>query len=1140
MPKVWATACLLGFICLITTTSYTRQTGRIQVEQARQWWVVLEGEDYVNYLVDDVIIQTDSGRIYCDSAVWRPGDNVRLIGQVILDNPDNRLTADSVFYNLITSEADAYGSNVEIWSYRDSLYAAGLHAYFDNRNDFFHMDDRPILYLNYPDSARMVEVIADRIEYDAPADRAEANGSVIITSQDMTSYSDCAIMNTADNSLDLFGNPRATRGNSEVTGEFIMVAFRDDLLDRIDVFDSAQGEFSEPIDSAETGFDRSVLKGDRITLDMRQGKLDNVLCYGQAYSWYYPSTRGSNEFHENSVSGDTIRFTVDGERLIKVDVIDGAIGTFVSGQLTGDDTLTPPVIDTVDYSSRFIRYNLVDSVISLREASHVESGSVALDAQEILFDTRRRVIEAFSADIDSIFADSTDTTVRPGSDSANLLPNAIPVILKDGNDELYGDYLEYSIDTEKGRIVQSKSDYEAGFYYGRKLFREQKHIFYIDGGRYTTCDEGEPHYHFHSSSMKLIEGEKLIAKPVVFYIGRLPIMVIPYYVFPLKKGRHSGFLPFSFGRFEKGDRYVRDVGYYWAASEYWDWQGSFDYHEENRDFTVNNRATFRKRYVLDGSVSSRYTRNIHYNPSVAAENKSRRYVVNATYQHTISPSFNISAGGSYQSDADYYTDYSSNMEERLNRVVSSRLNFSKKFGANAAVSGNIKHDVDLDRESRTDYLPSMSISLPTLFPFGSGRLNDEGRLEQKWFQNTQIRYNPSLVNYSRRVMKDSTYITYDTTITDSVLVDTTEHQVDYRSRIKYAKINHNPRLSLPTIKLAKYFLLTPNINYAETWFKIFETDQSRDAEIDASKTYRTYSYSGGAGFKTALYGTVYPNIFGLTGLRHVISPTVSYSFSPDIDRHPEVRSFAGGGAGSSKSSRMALSVNQLFQGKARQGEQEKNLQLLSITSGFSHDFENFDRPFSNLGTSFSISTLPKITLSGNMTHSFYKPETDELDFWSPYLMGFSLNTSFTLTGSRFLFDDFPAVMPQGADSAADVTDSSPAQGRQGWNLQVTYSFQESGREQNYQKNSFVNFSLGFNLTPNTTIAYSQRYDVVKKFTVQNSVNIVRTIHCWTGHLWWVPIGSNRGFGFRLNVTALPEVKVDQNYDTFSSGVLRRR
>ncbi len=1087
--------------------------------------VVLEDGQYVIYVVGPASFTTETGRIYCDSAAWRKGKDIKLNGHVLIDDVDYKLRADSVFYDVQTQDALARGKHVELWSYEDSIYAAGRHAFYSKSGRHFYMEERPLMYIGYPDSASMIEVVSNTLNYDAASGLAEAAGNVQISSRDVSTASGCAVLSVDANILDLFEKPRAKRGNSTIAGELISIYFDRRALDKIDVIDSAVGEFAEPIDSAETDFDRSILSGKRIIFDFQNGELTDVLCYGQAYSWYYPSRKGGLELDENTVSGDTIRFTIDSERLRQIDVIGGSVGTYVHGELQPGDSVILTTADTIDYDAHHIVYSLRDSLITMTRAAHVTSDDVALEAHLVEFDTERRLIEAFSASVD---------TINLAEDYADLYhdkfqPNTIPVVLRDKNEEVFGDYLAYSTDTEKGRIVQSKSEYEQGLYYGEKLYREQEHIFYISDGRYSTCDADEPHFHFHSKNMKLIEGEKLIARPVVFYIERIPLLAIPYYVFPLKRGRHSGFLPFTFGKFERGDRYVKNVGYYWAASEYWDWQGSFDYHEKSQNLTFNSRVNFRKRYVLDGYVSGSYLRDANYDRSTAAEFHRDRYVTKGAYNHAVTPSFNVSAYGDFVSDETYYSDFSLHREDLLNRSIKSQVSFSKKFGTNTSLSGNASHTVNLDDESRVDDLPTARLSLPTIWPFGNGRLNEEGQLERKWYHGFSLRYSPTVRNYSSRV-----------TVEDSVIVvDGDSTVVTHRSRRKWAKIQHNPSVNLPALKLGNYLNVVPGFRYSETWFKIFETDQSLAEGIDATTTYRTYSYSAGVSVNTALYGTVYPGIAGLQGLRHVVNPSVSYSFSPDIDRHPRVRAYAGGGAGSRKSQVLSFRLQQSFQAKVKSNEIERNLELLSLTSGFSYNLEEEDRPYSSLSTTYQSRALGRITIDGSMTHSFYKPGTDSLHFWSPFLLNFSFNAHFVIGGSRFLFDETETARTA-ADSADPLSPTAPRPaGRgQGWSLSASYRYSESGRGQNWVKRSFIDFRLAFKLTPTTSISYSQYYDFKQRLTVRNSVNIVKTIHCWTGSLYWVPIGSNRGFGFKLFVSALPEIKIDNKHDSFLQTVRR--
>ncbi len=856
---------LFLFILLLSTSLYAKES--LVLEHSDQFEVQQLQDEYVTYVVGNVHFITETGNIYCDSAKWVKGEDIQLNGNVIVEDEKYFLKADSVFYDMGKGEYLALGEHVELWSYKDSVYAAGSQAFFEEGGSSFYMENRPLMYLNYPDTMTMYEILGDRIDYNAETKEAEAYGDVKISSKQFSSQSNCAKIKAGGNILDLYEKPSIKKGESVISGELITVHMNNNLIDFIDVIDSAKAVFKEPVDSVKGYFDESILSGNRIVLYFKYGVMDNILCYGQSYSWYYPSSQGRNEYQENSVSGDTIKFFIENDELQTIHVIGGSQGQYLSGKNKIVDSAMVNVVDTIDYRSHFIEYALKDSLISLKEKAYVKSGAVALDAHFIEFDTDKNIIEAFSADV------SSDTVVNPYYLSNKIQPNVIPVILKDGDEEILGDYLLYSIATEKGRIVQTKTDYTEGLYYGKKLYREQKDIYYVKEGRYTTCDADEPHFHFKSDNMKMIEGKRLIVKPVVFYIESLPILKLPFYIFPLEKGRHSGLLPFSFGKFEKGERYVKNVGYYWAASEYFDLKTAFDYYEQRRTLNVYSRINFNKRYVLNGYLDGNYARTTRYDTNVGQEVKEPRWTVSGAYRHEFSPTFNINASGSFQSDSRYQSDFSQNLEERLNRSVRSQLSFSKKFGKSVSLSGSVSHLVNLDTETRSDELPRMALSLPSFYPFGSGKKNKEGRLEQKFYNSIFVRYNPSIRHTSNRTalpLVVDTSVIIDTLLNDTVT--TIDSTGGYRTRKRYAVMTHNPSLNLPQVKLGHVLNIIPRINYSETWVKVYETDQSLDAGIDASKVYRSYSYNANVSATTKLYGTVYPNLFGLIGLRHVITP----------------------------------------------------------------------------------------------------------------------------------------------------------------------------------------------------------------------------------------------------------------------------
>ncbi len=1141
---------------LVAVSGAWAQDNRLKIHHQDVLEIVfssVEGEPDTSFAFGSVILETASGiMIYCDTAIYAVGSDALLKGRVVIDDIDFRLAAeDSVFYDIRTEQATAYGDYVELWSRDDSLLAVGKHAFVDRRRDYFYMLDRPTVYMDYPDTANMTEVIGDIVEYDKAAGVAEAYGNVKINSNDINATSGCAVMRPDENTLDLYDQPKVIRRHSEITGGFIAINMDAGVIKQVDVIDSAYAEFIEPTDSTLMYFDRSILSGKRLILDFEYGELKYATCRGEAYSWYYPWAPQGAETTENEVSGDSIQFLIDNDELAQVDVVGGAVGTYLSSTQTQADSVVTVTTDTVNYRGEHIVYNLPDSLITLRVNAQTESDNIVLGAYLIDLDTREKIIEAYSASA------SRDSLTYENIFANELQPNDIPVVLKDAEKDLLGDYLRYSIDTKKGRIVTSKSKYEKGLFYGRNLYRQTEKVFYLEQGRYTTCDAAEPHFHFSMKHMKLIEGNRLIAKPVTFYLGRLPIFALPYYVFPLEKGRHSGMLPFQFGNIERGERYVKNVGYYWAASQFWDWQTSIDYYEERDRLNFRNILTYKKLYAFNGKTSFEWGRETTYSSSAATELKSSRWALNADHNHTITPSFKISGNAKLQSDASYYTDYSTDMEERLNRVLRSNVNFSKRFSKSVTVSGNFSHIDQLDGEARTDVLPNLNVTLPPIYPFGSGKMNDEGEIERQWYNDIKLTWRPSLTNQSKRntlkrfvnqaydsMIVIDTVVTLDTLTmiedTAFVPIDTTfalasQDTLSLRSRKEFTRIDHSVGLSF-SISLFKYIKVQPSVNYRESWYKIWQTDQSDTAGIDASSTYRTYTASTSLRLSTDLYGTVYPNVFGLVGLRQALTPSVSYTFAPDIITHPEISGYAGGRSGiQRRSQRVSVSLGQLYQAKIRRGKVERPVNLVSINSSFSYDFERDTRRFSDVNTTYNSSLLKKIRLYGSMRHSLYKKDSDELDFWSPRLEEVSMNASLSLAGKNFIFSESgEQKMPQGADSASHLGKRPSRAG--GWNLSASYSFSERNRHaSDYYKTNQITLSLKFNLTPVTSVSLYQYYNFVEKKTVNQRLVFTRKLHCWTGIFHWVPIGSNKGWGFKLFVTDLPDIKIDQSGNALSSG-----
>jgi hypothetical protein len=102
----------------------------------------------------------------------------------------------------------------------------------------------------------------------------------------------------------------------------------------------------------------------------------------------------------------------------------------------------------------------------------------------------------------------------------------------------------------------------------------------------TSCDLPEPHYHFSAKEVKWISERVMVARPAVLYVRDVPVMWLPFIFQDGRPGRHSGILVPRIGindivRPSPGfRRQITNIGYYWAANDYFDLTTRFDWLDE--------------------------------------------------------------------------------------------------------------------------------------------------------------------------------------------------------------------------------------------------------------------------------------------------------------------------------------------------------------------------------------------------------------------------------------------------------------------------------------------------------------------------------------------------------------------------------
>lgn len=621
--------------------------------------------------------------------------------------------------------------------------------------------------------------------------------------------------------------------------------------------------------------------------------------------------------------------------------------------------------------------------------------------------------------------------------------------------------------------------------------------------------------------MELIRDDKVIARPVVMYIEDLPVFILPYYVFPIRKGRHSGFLPIRFGNFERGNRFIGNAGYYWAASDYWDIEGALDFNEES-GLLLRSTFNYNKRYLYSGNVTGSYARETQLFST--GRTRSTRWSLQGNHRQTLSETAKLSGSANFISDKSYYDNYVYDPNDRRQRTLRSQLNLSKKF-SQASLTVAVQATENLDTENRTLRLPDASISF-----YRRRILSPDSGETARWYHNAYLSLSSQSNNFINQ-WKDSILVKDTVQVNgDSV---TTRYLVR-RHKKHHFTVNHRGSISFPQ-RLFGHVTVSPSGSFQETWYYVFDTPYARGIQdVPVDDPGRRLSGSFGVGANTNLYGFLRPNILGLSAIRHTVTPSVSYSFTPPVTQNDELRAFTGVGGGSSRRSQsMSFGLSNVFDAKLGEGESEseRRVSLLNANLSASYNFEREERKWSNLRGSARTNLASRLDLSTGATWDVYDEETGDLRWTRPRLLNFDVTAAMSLRGTGSALS---AVTELGSahDDSLFTSDEVP------FNIGLSYRYSESRGTFGTSKTHWISTRIDFEPTENWSVAIQNRYDWATHRVTDQTFEVNRDLHCWRAQFVWRPGGSGQGYYFRIGVIDIPDIKIERSESGLRGAIWR--
>ncbi len=1018
-----------------------------------------------------------------------------------------QMEADSVTYHRDDQVLEARG-NVRGVDEENRLHLTAGAVDYDRTTSVAEAWRDPLL-ISREEKGPPTHIRARLLRINTESRLAEAIDSVRVERDTMHASADYGQFDDPNDYGLMTGHPRAWDDETEVSGDTLEFWTDDNRLNRVVVIGNADVGYRGMREQNRDEQNRLV--GDRVDVFFTDNEIDSLVATGKAGNQYQAVPKEGKTPESNQAQGDTITVFFTDRKVTRAVIEGNASGEY---RFAVDPSDTAAVsAERVVYRAPRIEYQVAEDRIVLDREAQVNYRDLELKSQRVVFDVGEEAL------------------------TAEGQPE-----LMDRGERVVGKLMTYDLESRVGNIYEAETQYETGLYHGRQIRKVNENELQVARGSYSTCDQVDAHYHFAARRMKIYLKDKVVAKPIVLYVKNVPLLALPFWVFPVRPGRHSGVLipRFELGFNREAGQFIRNVGYYWAANDYMDFTLAGDYYQAEPSWVLRADMVYKLLYVLDGEINTSYARN----EGAGEEN----WDLDAYHTQELTPNTRLAARGSYVSSREYSQSnlYGRPLSQRLNRFLTSNIAISHT-AAWAAFNGVVDRRQDLDAADGLDDpdgdgpqsgppvgslapLPSLTASLPSItLSFPTRALGSIGMLRGTPLETTLANVYLSLSSRYLYYQEERAFVEQRVLSTPNPGEASIEDSILVIGERRTVRNGFQTDISVSDARRALGWInLRPILNSTVAVF---------DHDVEGNKNVPAGVWSAGLAASTTFYGTFAPGIGALEGVRHVVFPSVSMTYSPEfpglvaqdsagnpIDRF---ESFGSIGISGFKQFRMNMALEQRLQVKVRRKNEIQRLDnLLSWTMGANYNFlwreQNQVHPLSTIGSAVTLTPPRFVNATFSWVTDVYNPKPLRT-------FNYNLGMNLSSTDARNYFAAPDLALDRNARKVQPFTDQ--------WNVAFAFSYAGGyAFDGRWLASRNANLVTSYQMSPAWSVEYSAAYDVTNRRMGTQRFSLVRDLHCWQASFTRTfMVGGEDEYYFKIGVKEQPEIYIDRGTRAISIG-----